>query len=86
LGARVSRREPCRGSSPPLATPSGTGGAPAAPSGAPTPIYVINGFYMAMRDKYTTEGAAIVYMLAEWGRGLPEGEPPLAPRWWIEAF
>lgn len=31
-----------------------------------SPIYVINGFYMAMREKYTCDGAAILYMLAEW--------------------
>ena len=29
-------------------------------------IYVINGFYMAMREKYTKAGASISYMLAEW--------------------
>ena len=30
------------------------------------PIYVINGFYMAMREKYTGQGASISYMLVEW--------------------
>ena len=30
------------------------------------PIYVINGFYMAMREKYTGPGASISYMLVEW--------------------
>jgi len=62
----------------------------AAAAGAPTPIYVINGFYMAMRDKYTTDGAAIVYMLAEWdpaalswkdfrGKVLGATDPAAAP-------
>merc|ERR1712086_17393 len=29
-------------------------------------IYVINGFYMAMREKYTKPGASIHYYLVEW--------------------
>merc|ERR1719238_450107 len=29
-------------------------------------IYVINGFYMAMREKYTTPGTSIYYYLVEW--------------------
>lgn len=30
-------------------------------------IYVVNGFYMNMRDTFTTPGAAINYYLVEWG-------------------
>eukprot|EP01004_Peranema_trichophorum_P004450 NODE_3371_length_1363_cov_77.375806_g2935_i0.p1 GENE.NODE_3371_length_1363_cov_77.375806_g2935_i0~~NODE_3371_length_1363_cov_77.375806_g2935_i0.p1 ORF type:complete len:363 (+),score=77.64 NODE_3371_length_1363_cov_77.375806_g2935_i0:71-1159(+) len=30
------------------------------------PIYVINGFYMSMREKYTKPGASIHYFLVEW--------------------
>lgn len=30
------------------------------------PIYVINGFYMAMREKYTKPSASIAYFLVEW--------------------
>ena len=29
-------------------------------------IFVINGFYMAMREKYTKKGASIYYYLVEW--------------------
>jgi nucleoside diphosphate kinase len=29
-------------------------------------VYVINGFYMAMREKYTKDGASIHYALVEW--------------------
>lgn len=29
-------------------------------------IYVINGFYMAMREKFTKPGASIHYYLVEW--------------------
>eukprot|EP00667_Euglena_gracilis_P023247 EG_transcript_26205 len=32
----------------------------------PDSIYVINGFYMAMREKYTKPGASISYLLVEW--------------------
>jgi len=31
-----------------------------------TSIYVINGFYMAMREKYTAEGTCIYYYCVEW--------------------
>lgn len=31
-----------------------------------SPIYVINGFYMAMREKYTKPSASITYFLTEW--------------------
>ncbi len=40
-----------------------------APATTPQPadsIFVINGFYMAMREKYTKPGAAIHYYLVEW--------------------
>ena len=29
-------------------------------------IYVINGFYMAMREKYTKDGASLNYFVVEW--------------------
>jgi len=32
----------------------------------PEAIFVINGFYMAMREKYTTPGTSIYYYLVEW--------------------
>lgn len=32
-------------------------------------IYVINGFYMSMREKYTSEGASIAYFLVQWDEG-----------------
>jgi len=38
---------------------------PKAPA-APKEIFVINGFYMAMREKYTKAGASISYLLADW--------------------
>ena len=34
--------------------------------GSPDGIYVINGFYMSMRQKYTEKGAAIHYLMCEW--------------------
>eukprot|EP00992_Anisonema_acinus_P001651 TRINITY_DN10518_c0_g1_i1.p1 TRINITY_DN10518_c0_g1~~TRINITY_DN10518_c0_g1_i1.p1 ORF type:complete len:317 (-),score=102.35 TRINITY_DN10518_c0_g1_i1:264-1214(-) len=30
------------------------------------PIFVINGFYMSMREKYTKDGASIHYLVVEW--------------------
>ncbi|KAK3280102.1 hypothetical protein CYMTET_12043 [Cymbomonas tetramitiformis] len=42
------------------------GSAGAAPAPPPTDIYVINGFFMAMREKYTKAGASIHYFLVEW--------------------
>jgi len=39
---------------------------PAPAIGEMQPIYVINGFYMAMREKYTKADASISYMLVEW--------------------
>lgn len=32
-------------------------------------IFVINGFYMSMRDKYVENGASITYFLVEWDEG-----------------
>jgi nucleoside diphosphate kinase len=53
-------------------------------------VYVINGFYMSMREKYTQDGAKIQYMLAEWdadklswadfrGKVLGATDPATAP-------
>mmetsp|Transcript_96926 Transcript_96926/g.167165 ORF Transcript_96926/g.167165 Transcript_96926/m.167165 type:complete len:432 (-) Transcript_96926:720-2015(-) len=39
---------------------------PAPAIGEMQPIYVINGFYMAMREKYTKPPASIHYFLVEW--------------------
>jgi len=33
-------------------------------------IYIINGFYMSMREKYTTPTASITYFLAEWDEAV----------------
>ena len=39
---------------------------PAASAPASSGTFVINGFYMAMREKYTKAGASISYMTVEW--------------------
>ena len=41
-------------------------------------IFVINGFYMAMREKYTKPTAQIYYYLVEWGDHAPLESPPAA--------
>ena len=34
-------------------------------------VFVINGFYMAMREKYTKPSASIYYYLVEWDPATP---------------
>ncbi|KAL1498532.1 hypothetical protein AB1Y20_013853 [Prymnesium parvum] len=77
LGRLASRLAARRGA---LAASAALGGAslaylaPSAPSCDASPVYVemrssvfvINGFYMAMREKYTAPSASIRYFLVEW--------------------